>query len=257
MYAHTVEQDNNKGEAVVKDVATSSWGILEKLFPNYLSWSRPRTALFLLCIYLLTAATPYILTNQIAAWRDVSLFNPENFIDDMIPYMPWTIVFYFSFYLYFPIVAWYGSGEGERRLEGFMFHIYLTLSTWLACVLFIATPVKVNLRHQVTFADGLFDPFLASLHDADPPFNSWPSLHVFQSLLIILVMRRWMLKDKKWTKIHSIIVGICWSLLVLSTMGIKQHYMFDAVTGIMFAIGAWYFCVRRLNQAKRPLLEGL
>jgi membrane-associated phospholipid phosphatase len=256
MFAPTVEQ-NNKGEAVTKGLGTVSRGILEKWFPNYLSWSRPRTALFLLSIYLITAAVPYILTNQIAAWRGVSLFNPENFIDDMIPYMPWTIVFYFSFYLYFPIVAWYGSGEGQRRIEGFLFHIYLTLSTLLACVVFIAIPVKVNLRDQGTLDDGLFDPLLKSLYDADPPFNSWPSLHVFQSLLIILVMRRWMMNDGKWTKFSSISIGICWSLLALSTMGIRQHYIFDAITGTVLALGGWYFCVQQLNQVKRPLLEDL
>lgn len=257
MFAPNVEQDNNKGEAVTKDVGASSRGILERWVPNYSSWSRPRTALFLLSIYLVTAATPYILTNRIAAWRGVSLFNPEHFIDDMIPYMPWTIVFYFSFYLYFPIVAWYGSGDGQRRREGFIFHSYLTLSTLLACVLFIVAPVKVNLRHQVTFDDGLFDPLLRSLYDADPPFNSWPSLHVFQSLLIILVMRRWMMKDGKWTNLYSLSIGICWGLLVLSTMGIKQHYIFDAITGIMLALGTWYVCVQKLNQVKRPLLEDL
>lgn len=251
MFAHTAAQDNSKGEAVVEGARTNSWAFLDRWFPHYLSWSRPQTALFLLSIYLFTAAVPYFVTNQIAAWRDVSLFNPENFIDDMIPYMPWTIVFYFSFYLYFPVVAWYGSGDGNRRVEGLIFHVYLTLATWMACLLFIVTPVKVNLRHQVTIDDGLLDPFLKSLYDADPPFNSWPSLHVFQSLLTVLVIRRWMVQDGKWTRAHSILVGIGWSLLVLSTMGIKQHYMFDAITGCVFAMLVWlYLCQPKLNQTE-------
>ena len=229
--------------------SSNRWNILDRMAPNFHSWTRPKTALFLLCFYLITAAIPYWLTNQIAAWRDVSMFNPEHALDGMIPYMSWNIIFYFSFYLYFPIVAWYGSKSGRRRDEGLMFHQTLTASTWIACLVFIFVPVRVTLRHQVVFQDDLFNPFMTALHSADPPFNSWPSLHVFQSTLILLVMRRWLIGERKWTMGLSIIVWVCWALLVLSTMGIKQHYLFDAVTGLAFALTVWFFvCKPRLNQ---------
>lgn len=244
-------EHDNKGETVTEEGTLSSGAFLDRWCPHYLSWSRPRTALFLLCIYLFTAAIPYVVTNQIAAWRGVSLFSPEHYIDGMIPYMPWTIIFYFSFYLYFPVVAWFGSGDETRRIEGFVFHVYLTLATWLACLVFIAVPVKVSLRDHVTLDGGIFDPFLESLYNADPPFNSWPSLHVFQSLLIALVIRRWMIQDGKWTNAHSIILSIGWGLLALSTMGIKQHYIFDAITGCVFALLVWfYLCQPKLNQTE-------
>ncbi|MEJ6563250.1 MAG: phosphatase PAP2 family protein [Euryarchaeota archaeon] len=228
---------------------SGSLGFVDRWFPNYHTWSRARVTLFLLCFYFLTAAVPYFVTNQIAAWRDASLFNPNNFIDDMIPYMSWNIVFYFSFYLYFPIVAWYGSKEGQRRIDGFLFHQYLTLSTWAACILFLIAPVKVQLRPKLALGEGVFDQLLSTIHEADPPFNSWPSLHVFQSALIVMVIRHWMKSDGTWTNLSSAIIWVFWSLLVLSTMGIKQHYMFDAVTGVLFAALVWvYFCKPNLNR---------
>ncbi len=230
--------------------SSSRWSIVDRLVPNFHSWSRPKAALFLLSFYLITAAIPYWLTNQIAAWRDVSMFNPEHAIDDMIPYMPWNVVFYFSFYLYFPLVAWYGSKPGLRREEGVIFHQSLTMATWMACLLFIFIPVKVNLRHQVVFQDDLFNPFMTGLHAADPPFNSWPSLHVFQSTLILLVMRRWLIEEQKWPTWLSSTAWICWALLVLSTMGVKQHYIFDAITGLAFALTVWFYvCKPKLKQA--------
>ena len=231
------------------DMVSFRWKIVDRWFPNYHSWERPKVAFFLLCFFLTTCAIPYFLTNRIAAWRGVSIFNPENFIDEIIPYMSWNVIFYFSFYLYFPIVSWYGSASGQRREEGLIFHQILTRATLLACLLFVIFPVKVNLRHQVVSQNDLFNPFVTALHTADPPFNSWPSLHVFQSFLIVMVMRRWLIHDGKWKRWLSPLVWVCWSLLVFSTMSTKQHYIFDAATGLIFAILVWFYaCKPKLNQ---------
>jgi hypothetical protein len=75
------------------------------------------------------------------------------------------------------------------------------------------------------------------MHTIDTPYNAWPSLHVVQSLLIVLVLRRW----KVISGFKEAGVWVAWVLLCLSIMTTKQHFFWDLISGIITGLIGWYW----------------
>ena len=74
---------------------------------------------------------------------------------------------------------------------------------------------------------------VAALYRADTPTNLWPSIHVYNSLgCHIAVMKSQQLKKYKSIRIGSLI--LCTSI-ILSTVLIKQHSLFDVMTAFIMA----------------------
>jgi membrane-associated phospholipid phosphatase len=118
---------------------------------------------------------------------------------------------------------------------------------WVALVsfaVFILLPAKVNLRDQLEAPLETCRPFLRAafgwLHEVDPPYNAWPSLHVSRTLLAVLYMQlhqsRRALRTLLW---------LAWSLLAVSILLTKQHLIFDAVTGVALGVIAWHLSASR------------
>ena len=147
-------------------------------------------------------------------------------------------IFYASFYAYFPALSWVGA-EQSRRLVAEQMNQRLIQATWVVFALFLLLPVEVELRHQIPAMDGVFGSLFAYLHTADTPYNAWPSLHVLQSLLVILSLQTWLRQDGRLTPAALVVMWSAWALLTASTMLVKQHYVFDVVTGIVIGLLMW------------------
>ena len=222
----------------VSEKTMKPWAFIDRWFPNRMAWSRPTYAAWLLLLFLLLAAGPYSLINHIAAWRGVSVLDVQTSIDSAIPFVPWMFIFYASFYAYFPALFWVGAKQ-SRRLVAEQMNQRLIQATWVVFALFLLLPVEVELRHQIPAMDGVFGSLFASLHAADTPYNAWPSLHVLQSLLVILSLQTWLRQDGRLTPAALLVMWSAWALLTASTMMVKQHYVFDVVTGIVIGLLMW------------------
>ena len=78
---------------------------------------------------------------------------------------------------------------------------------------------------------------LRFLYGADPPYNCFPSLHVAHSFVSALTCWR----------VHrgvGIGTGICASLVALSTLLTKQHYVLDVIAGVLLASIAYAVFLR-------------
>ena len=72
------------------------------------------------------------------------------------------------------------------------------------------------------------------LYAADTPTNQFPSIHVYNSIAVnIAVWHSSNFKEKKWVRFGSSILMV---LIILSTMFLKQHSVFDVVTGIVLSV---------------------
>ncbi len=220
-----------------------AWPVFDRYFSTREQWPRWKYAVFLLLFFCIFAALPYTLSNHIAAWRGVSVAHIEIWIDRKIPFTSWTIIFYIAYYIYIPIVAWIGAAQ-HRREEALVFFQRSIALTWSVFVIFIMLPVEVTLRDQVVFEPGFFGWFMTDLHAADPPFNSWPSLHVFQSLMMLLVVRAWFMKENHWPRALAVSAWVTTALIWYSTVAIKQHYVFDILTGLAVTTLAWHYWIR-------------
>ncbi len=74
----------------------------------------------------------------------------------------------------------------------------------------------------------------------DPPFNTWPSLHVAFSGLVTLVVARWLERRRS-----VVLLWVCWAAISISTLTVKQHFIWDVITGTLLALAYWQWKLRR------------
>ena len=153
------------------------------------------------------------------------------------------VIPYYSFYLYFPWAAWMGSSDRHRQ-NGLVFHQRLIASAWVAFIIFLLFPVEIELRSQAYGAEGLFGLMMSALHEADAPYNAWPSNHVLLSILVVFFVRFVEVENGTWTAPKAVVIWVSCALLVASTALIKQHYVFDGISGSALAFGLWYGWIR-------------
>lgn len=220
-------------------MAGNDWPIIDRWWPERAEWSRNKYGMFLLSLFLLLGALPYGVINRFSAWRGTSSFSVETSLDWDLPFVPWMVIPYYSYYLYFPLAAWIGAAPGFRQ-QGLLFFQRMIVAAWMAFAMFLIFPVEIELRTQATGADGLFGLLMTGLHEADTPYNAWPSIHVLLSILIVFFVQFTQRKMGVWTMSKATLAWTACGLLVASTALIKQHYLFDGVTGTLLALALWY-----------------
>lgn len=92
--------------------------------------------------------------------------------------------------------------------------------------------------------DALFGWLLRFIYAHDQPYNTFPSLHVAQSLVCLYWWRR---LDVRWFPA----VGTLTVLILIATVVLKQHVVLDVAAGALLSLGALY-AVERLMPRQRP-----
>lgn len=152
-------------------------------------------------------------------------------LDDKIPFCEIFIIPYYAWFIYVAAVMLYllFNMEVEVYYKNYMF-----LVTGMTLFLIISTlfPNMHQLRPDVMPRDNVFTHMIALLYKADTPTNLWPSIHVYNSLGTMIAVRN----SKKIGKIGRIFSDIMGVSIILSTMFIKQHSIYDVVTAFFMAI---------------------
>ena len=206
-----------------------------------------KSRLVALCIALATVFVlgfSYGLVNELSAARGVTVFDPEQLflfgdrsLDSRIPYLPWTLRIYLSLFIVYllPVVTYPKTETGASEL----LELYwgLIVITLVACVIFVLCPAEIS-RQAVRDHKGLSEVHagVLGMHAMSPPFNTWPSLHVAQSGLIFLMLARWLAR-RHW----GVLFCGAWVGLSVSTLTIKEHFIWDVMTGSLLALGYWHW----------------
>ena len=98
-----------------------------------------------------------------------------------------------------------------------------------------------HLRPYTMPRDNIFTAMVARLWQTDTPTNLWPSIHVYNSIGAHVALCRCSLGKKRWLRGASLVLCIS---IILSTIFLKQHSMFDVLTGLLMA-SAMYVLVYR------------
>ena len=186
--------------------------------------------------FFVLIAVPYSLINAMAQHIQLIVIEPKMVIDDMIPFVPFSIIAYASLYLYYPFFAYILARDEQSQIALSIYEQFL-LMTYVAFSMFIILPTKVTIR--TNDQESIFSSMYEFLHAIDLSYNSFPSLHVAHSLFIVFATHHLMSKHPLWTSSTTIFMSIGLVLLVFSTMTTKQHYVFDVVTGAALAIVFW------------------
>lgn len=163
-------------------------------------------------------------------------------LDDMIPFCEVFVIPYFLWFAYIAsVVVYFFFKDKEEYYKTCLF-----LATGMTIFLIVSTlwPNGHHLRPYVMPRDNIFTRMVAALYKTDTPTNLWPSIHVYNSLgAHIAVMKSKHLENKKGIRIGSFLLCVS---IILSTMFIKQHSVFDVTTAFIMA-AVMYVLVYRFD----------
>lgn len=152
-------------------------------------------------------------------------------LDDRIPFCELFVIPYLLWFVYVSAVVVYlffKDKEDYYRACVFLFTgmtIFLIISTLF--------PNGHHLRPQTMPRNNVFTWLVSMLYSTDTPTNLWPSIHVYNSLAAhFAISRNKQLANKKWIRVSSFFLCIS---IILSTMFIKQHSVFDVGTAFFMA----------------------
>ena len=157
-------------------------------------------------------------------------------VDLTIPFCEYFIIPYL---LWFAYVA-YGISYFFFRNTKDYYKLCVFLFTGMTVFLIISTiyPNGHDLRPEEFARDNWCTKLVSWLYQADTPTNLFPSIHVYNSLGVhIALTHSACYKDKKICKRISFI--LCY-FIVLSTLFLKQHSVFDVITAFCMAAVTYY-----------------
>lgn len=156
-------------------------------------------------------------------------------LDDYIPFCELFIIPYFLWFLYIAVVIAYFFFKDKN--DYYKVCIFLAVGMTVFLVISTLFPNGHHLRPALMPRDNLFTRLTAHLYSIDTPTNLWPSIHVYNSLgahLAIAKSRHF--ANKKWIRRGSLILCIS---IILSTVFLKQHSVFDVLTAFIMAAGMY------------------
>lgn len=171
-------------------------------------------------------------------------------LDDYIPFIEYFIVPYLLWFVFIAVIVGYfffTNKKGFYRLCAFMF-------TGMTIFLIVCTvfPNGLDLRPDTLTRDNIFTNLVRLVYAADTPTNVLPSIHVFNTLSVIFaVAHDEGMKNRKRLKGFIYIFG---TLIILSTMFLKQHSVTDVFAAMVMA-GIIYPFVYVPARRKAPKLS--
>lgn len=153
-------------------------------------------------------------------------------LDDKIPFISVFAIPYFLWFGYVAVAFCYTYLHDKQeylRACGFLF-------TGMTIFLIVSTvyPNGHYMRYGVTLGSGVFDQMVRWLWETDTATNLFPSIHVFNSIgAHIALTRSENLRDNKVVKYTSFTL-MC--SIILATVFIKQHSVFDVMTALLMAL---------------------
>ena len=168
-------------------------------------------------IWICVLVSGYLLLNNSLAHK-VNLLLP---LDEQIPYWPWSIGVYITLHPMYLIAAY--SLQPRKYIHVL---VGITMMTLISFVFFSIITSHYPRPAPETWAHSFWKPVIDLLVSIDAPGNTCPSLHVSTSLYL-----GWVLKDRKYG-FGWVIWGV---LLSLSTLTLKQHYVWDWIGGTLLA----------------------
>lgn len=153
-------------------------------------------------------------------------------IDDYIPFCEVFVIPYMLWFAYIAIAVLYFFFKDKSDY----YKLCAFLATGMTIFLIISTlwPNGHHLRLEEFPRDNIFTQMVASLWKTDTPTNLWPSIHVYNSIAAHLAIAKSKhFENKKGIRIASFVLA---SSIILATVFIKQHSVFDVLTAFALSI---------------------
>ncbi len=179
----------------------------------------------------------------IERWDRLQYTIIHNKADDLIPFCELFIIPYLLWFVYAAGFVIYMLFVDEKSYHEVCTFLAIGMTVFL--VVSILFPNILVLRPDVMPRDNLFTRLCRVLYAVDTPTNVTPSIHVYNSVCIMIAAHKTDagLMRAKASKVFITVLGF---LIILSTMFLKQHSFSDVVNAIALALIS-YLLIYRLG----------
>ena len=191
-------------------------------------------SLFVMGVY----AVFYMIAFAYLEQRDGAIHEIHFGIDAYIPFCEIFIIPYLMWFGYVALTVCFlcikDKAESEK-LVGF-----LMMGMTIFIVVSAVYPNGHHLRPAMFPRDNIFTRMIAVLYAADTPTNVLPSIHVYNSIAIMIAVKR-----SKCFRGHRIISGLMHALgvsIICATVLIKQHSMIDVMLAFILSAVIYSIC---------------
>ena len=167
----------------------------------------------------------------------------QSTFDDKLPFIPYFVYPYILWYLmllFIPFIIYIYEKNNLKKYDQF----FLVCSS-ISILIFLFFPTTIN---RIPIEVNSFSTFIVDIiYRVDTPIlNCFPSIHALDSMLWIIFF----LKNKKTPKVLRLIIIILSISVILSTLFIKQHVIYDLLGSIgVLIIG--YLIIKMIDYLKK------
>ena len=203
-----------------------------------------------LCIMGLYAVV-YLLAFYYLEHRQVAYHIIHFGIDAYIPFCEYFIIPYLLWFGYVAVtVCWLCIRDKE---EGAKLIAFLIAGMTIFIIISSVFPNGLNLRPKTFPRDNIFVHMVRRLYAIDTSTNVVPSIHVYNSIgIMIAVWRTHLLKKHRLIKGAMEFLGMS---IICSTVLIKQHSMLDVLTACILSSLVYAICYRSETVENESLSE--
>ncbi len=161
-------------------------------------------------------------------------------IDEHIPFLEIFIVPYLLWFAYIAVVVVYFAFKDKE--DYYKVCVFLATGMTIFLVVSALWPNGHHLRLLAVPRDNIFTRMIAALWQTDTSTNIVPSIHVYNSIgAHLAIAKSKHFENRRGIKLASLILCVS---IILSTVFIKQHSVFDMITAFLMAVAVYVLVYR-------------
>jgi membrane-associated phospholipid phosphatase len=161
-------------------------------------------------------------------------------LDDLIPFQPLFIYPYLFWFLYMIIPGVYFLFFAKKTYYQMCFYLFTGMTICL--MIYTVLPNGHHLRPTTLVGNGVALNLVRQLYSLDTPTNVAPSIHVYNSIGMHILINRSFRSRKQWALRAASLVTMI--LIILSTLFLKQHSVDDVLLALPLAILMYWLTFR-------------
>ena len=172
-------------------------------------------------------------------WLEVNITVPEVWVhcrlDDLIPFCKYAVIPYFAWFVWIPFTLFYLLWKAPRA-DFWRLCLPLFAGMTIALAVYVVVPNGLDLRPYRVYGSDFFARMVRQLYATDTATNVCPSIHVFNSVTLMMAYYRSRIFDepgRRWMRPAAAVLCVS---IIASTVLLKQHSCIDVVLGILLAL---------------------
>jgi hypothetical protein len=181
--------------------------------------------------------------------RSHKAFDISTSVDQVIPFLSFFIIPYIFWYVYIFIFLLYFLYKDTKV---YLRTVLLIVVAELICFV-IYFFFQTTVSRPIILGDTFLEVLVQWIYENDRPYNCFPSIHVLTTFAVMLAS----LHIKNKHLITNLCIHVSGSLIIISTLFVKQHVILDMV-GSMFLVTFLYgitfeLLIFRLGEKSEPV----